>query len=727
MGKTTTHRILITSLYGGVSGGKLRYYYTKKDDKVLYCDALISAEASCKYVLANHRIDEIVTFGSKSTFDEGDGLKPLLLKDGSAFYASDIRNMSTYSLFRYRLAEYLDEIDIEEQDIRELLSEEEQEQMSKLIEEFFYKTDNSEKTQHFNRFFNHLMQDINLRDSFISNMEEKFPETKKDPKKYLKWIYRQLYNEMKSSYKLELLEENSEVMIRFIPVGEEENGVFIENFSKIMREIKDVDNSEIELYICIQSDDASDMFVLTNLINLVNAMPDAHIKVARVITTTRNPEEVVALVSDDTLKFSISDLVSGTRAFMQYGKTDMLLGFWQRMGVENDDVERLLYAMRNIDYGISLCDISDIERGITSLRNLFKEVRQIKSETFVDKYFDMIATGIKRDYGSLVESDDIIFIDLVKWAYRKGFWQQTLTLIESRAADAFVDNGFFYYSNSPEATEEAKKVFAQLYYDLKPYEKYKLEEISHYYIKYYNRGGVPHTNDQKSNQMAYANLRISELTTDDPRMIKAYSICPDKDALRDLLFAYYYIGDVRNATNHALEEFGGFSSVMHDSDVSERMNTIVQSIDYFIHCYDKVEELIKQKGNKPDVNKLELSDMIACSKKLKPHFNNHYNNGNYNGNNNRNNGNYNGNNNRNNGNYNGNNNNNYNRNNNYNNNNGGNNGGNGNYNRNGGNNGNNGGNGNYNNGNGGNNNFNRNDNNRNDNNRNDNNADSDKR
>ena len=472
-----THRVLITSLYGGVSGGKLRYYYSVKDDRASYCDALLSAEASCKYVLAHHIIDEIVTFGSKSTFDEGDGLKSLLLKEGSAFYASGVKDMSTYSLFRYRLAEYLDEVNIEEQDIRELLNDDEKAKVEAFVEKFFYSKENTEKTQRYSRFFDHVMQDVNLRDSFVNGLKEEIPEAKEDPDRFLTWTYQKLYNEMKSSAKLELLEANSNVKIRFIPVAkDDEEATFIENFTKIMNDIIAEGNDKIELYICVQSEDASDTYVLINLMNLIKAMPDADISVAKVITTTKNPEDAVATISDDTLKFGISDLVAGTRAFLQYGKTDMLLEFWHKSGLDNPEIERLLYAMRNIDYGISLCDISDIMRGIKSLRDLLKDVKEFKGNTFVERFFEMIAHGIKQDYGSLVANDDIVFIDLVKWAYRKGFWQQTLTLIESRAPEDIVDRGFYYYSDSPAASQEVVKIFGQIYYDLKPYEKYKLDD-----------------------------------------------------------------------------------------------------------------------------------------------------------------------------------------------------------------------------------------------------------
>ena len=250
-----TRRIILTSLYGGKSGGKLHYYFSKDEDKIAYCDALLSAEASCKYVLANHKIDEIVTFGSKSTYDHDDGLKSIPLKEGSSFYASDIRDMSTYSLFRYRLAEYLDEINIEEQDIRELLGEDEQKKVLAFLNDYFYSKENSNKTTRFNRFFDHLMQDVDLRENTISALKEAVPEVKEDPERFLVWMFQHLYNEMKDTAKMELLESNNEVNIRFIPLGDDSSeDSFIQNFTNVMTELLGEKDSKVEIFICIQSD-----------------------------------------------------------------------------------------------------------------------------------------------------------------------------------------------------------------------------------------------------------------------------------------------------------------------------------------------------------------------------------------------------------------------------------------------------------------------------------------
>ena len=92
MGKDS-YRLMITSLYEGDSRDSVEYYYAKEGEKNMYCDALLSAEASSKYILANYRIDEIVTLGSKTTFDPGDEIVQMVLREGSTFYSSDIKSI----------------------------------------------------------------------------------------------------------------------------------------------------------------------------------------------------------------------------------------------------------------------------------------------------------------------------------------------------------------------------------------------------------------------------------------------------------------------------------------------------------------------------------------------------------------------------------------------------------------------------------------------------------
>ena len=159
-------------------------------------------------------------------------------------------------------------------------------------------------------------------------------------------------------------------------------------------------------------------------------------------------------------------MLAGTTAFLNYGKAESIVRYWKQAAVDNPTIDRVVYAMRNIDTGISLCDINDIERGIRSLRALLSDRESIGGDTPIEQLFEILLECIHRDYGRLLETDEIEFIDLVRRAYRKEFWQQTLTLIESRAPRDFIEKGFYYYCDSEDRKEQVAKIFGGIYCNL---------------------------------------------------------------------------------------------------------------------------------------------------------------------------------------------------------------------------------------------------------------------
>jgi hypothetical protein len=369
-----------------------------------------------------------------------------------------------------------------------------------------------------------------------------------------------------------------------------------------------------ELTVCVHNDHASKVFDMLNAMNLSKILPSSRIRISRVVSEVQMNGLPVRVLRDQTEEYGISELLAATGAFLSYGKTDLLVQYWNNANLRNPKIERVLYAMRNIDSGISLCDIADLERGVRSLRDVIRNDLPISGDSIIERYFEIVVDSIRQDYGSLLEGDAVPFIDLVRWAYRKGFLQQTLTLIESRAPRDFVDKGIYFYADGERTRKHALEILGQIYYDLKPHEKYKLDDVSHYYVKYYSRRRAPRA-DGDAYQMGYAAVRIDELDTRDESLIRAQTVCPDRAALKDLLFAYYHLGDVRNQTNHATEEFSGFYTVMPESDPGERKKLITQAIDYFLHCYDTVCELIR--GKNAHVVKIETSELADYANTLR--------------------------------------------------------------------------------------------------------------
>ena len=587
------YSVLLTSLYTRGENDGVKYYFAKDGERFLYCDAMLSGEASSKYILSRYHIDEIITVGSKTTCDAGDEDRELVLREGKSFFTADVGTLSAYSLLRYRLALYLMELDIESHDILDTFPEEERKKLIRFIKSFFKKEVNRDGTKKFNRLFDALSQDAPLLGVFGSAFAEVFPEAAENPVRYLDWIRGYLFRELKDTLKLEALEGNIGAKIRFIPTRiTAEGSLPADNLLKIIDTVRHGGKEDVDLYIGLHGDDVTDTFVLMNILDMVRGMPDMRVNVRAIVTTGITPDAFVNEISDDTKRFAITELLAGTRAFLDYGKVDRIQRYWSEQRTPDPYIESVMNAMRHIDAGISLCDIGDIEKGIKRLKELFAEEAAVPpSETpYYRKLFSLLTEGIKQDYGALLDGDRISFIELVKWAYRKKFYQQTLTIVESRAPQDFVSKGIFYYASTENEREEAVEHFGKAYAAFRPFERYRMRDMSHYFVKSYRRDKMPRFGSGKSRQKGYADFRVSLIDTDDPEYLPAKTAVDDTEALRELLFAYYYLGDVRNVTNHAAagESDDDMRLIVEEADMSFRMNLITQSVEYFIRCYDRV-------------------------------------------------------------------------------------------------------------------------------------------
>ena len=183
----------------------------------------------------------------------------------------------------------------------------------------------------------------------------------------------------------------------------------------------------------------------------------------------------------------------------------------------------------------------------------------------------------------------------MKWAYRHQFYQQTLTLIESRAPEALVNSGIFYYCNDENQADSITRQFASRRMDLKPYEYYKMDYIDHYFIKTCDRAAVKGSRGGDT-QRAYAALRMQSVENADSSLVKGFTACDSKETLQNILYAYYHIGDVRNKINHAEASAMKEQRLMvSESDESSAMVWMKESIDFFIDSYEKAMKEVQNK------------------------------------------------------------------------------------------------------------------------------------
>ena len=589
--------ILLTSLSAAENDLPLRYYSLQKEFGFDYCAAFLDAEAGIKAVLARHHIDEVIIIGGTGSLDEKDGQDSVSIRQGSSLYLEDRTSFSTYRLLRYRIAQFADELDRDRKREEELLPGEVREKLARFLQEYPEKCDGLENRK-FNRLFDTLAKSGRRYEDCFDALREAFPELADYQGLCTRWVKNYLYTEMKPTSKMEFLPVNEETRIRLIPADSiDEGGEWVDLMMNMGKSIVE-GREDINLYVCLNSDDAADTFVVVNMLDILVSMPTSGVRLKRIYTLRNLQRRMTGMIRDDTQAFGITELFHAIRAFLRYGKADMIAKIWEKSGEQNESIAGMVYAMRDVDVGLSMCNMPEVESGILRLRNLFRDEKFWRESGYYGMLFSVIAESIREDYGALLEGNgNIPFIELVKWAYRHQFYQQTLTLIESRAPESLVKSGVFYYCKDTKRKQQVTDLFAEQRLELRPNELYKMDQIDHYFVKTYNRSGTRGMGSRDDDpQRLYAALRTQSVGSTNSSQITGFTACDSKETLQNVLFAYYHIGYVRNKISHAdTEAFADTRLVVSDSDESAALIWMKDAIDYFIDSYEKAMEEVRDK------------------------------------------------------------------------------------------------------------------------------------
>ena len=594
-----TRNILLTSLDVLDSDRPLRYYSAQNEFGNRYCEAMQGMEASSKYILSRFPIDEILVLGEDESSVSADDTKLVRMRDAGALYAEDPKTLPAFSLYRYRIAQYIDEINQEQQAYDALFPEEERTKLIDFINRFQEQHSESEPKR-LNRFFDELARNQQLYEQLSDALYAVLPESHKDSRHAMKWVKNYLYTQMKLSSKLEILPVNENVCVRYVPTGLlEKREYWYDDVLEIDREVMNGDG-EINLYVSLGNDAAVDSHLILNVLDIMVSTPGSNIHLRKIFRITEPSGSLTGMIEDNTAVSRSTELVAAAHAFLNYSKTDMLVEFWENSGERNERISRLIYAARHVDVGISMCNIMEVQEGIRLLRGLLSDERSWMEDGKYGLLFGVIAGCIQADYGPLLENDgDISFIELIKWAYRHQLYQQVLTLIESHAPTNLVDAGIFYYCDDEANVNDVINVLARQRMELKPYEYYKIDEsIEHYFVKNYDRGSCrPGRGENRS--LAYAILQVQSLENQDPAKITGHTACSNMETVQNVLYAYYHLGEVRNKISHA--DFSAMAEqrlIVSESDVSYAMVVMTETIEYFIMSYEKALEEAQGKNAK---------------------------------------------------------------------------------------------------------------------------------
>ena len=126
--------------------------------------------------------------------------------------------------------------------------------------------------------------------------------------------------------------------------------------------------------------------------------------------------------------YGVDEFVSGITEFRNYCRVDSLMRFYN--GIENKKTRALLGDLKKISFGIQMVEMDSFEKGLQGLRRFKKtdlEGKDIKSR-YLARFFDEIKAG----FPFLSKEGPDYYLDMMEWCLENGYYQQLLTLIESK-------------------------------------------------------------------------------------------------------------------------------------------------------------------------------------------------------------------------------------------------------------------------------------------------------
>lgn len=587
-----TKKVLVCGIRDFEDRQNSKYYLCRDDGRLRFCDGIVSGEGEAKTILASVDIDEIIAIGTGNqclTDKSGEQLynlpKRMQLNQGIDLYVSDTDGFSDFDFFRYRLSQFVEGVNIDTADFIDLVEEDRQTQIIAALHSIFG-------------------EDLSLAlttFTCVEGIQDKvlnLTETLTDDES--QWMKRYLFSKLDRQHRLTAKSNNSGIPISFVPITDSRNQKVLNRFSNLISELLEDNDSPTELYVDLHGFSLEDSFVCMNALFAISSDPKSMIQVKHVTDVTSILSGYLQEISLASNRYRVQKLLAGIRVFLQHGKTDILREYWAELkqrnpGLKNEYLDQLLLSMSYVDAGISLCSVVELERGICGIRKLLNRPdAQAQVEDEGESLLLALKECILRDYGPLVQGDGepLDSFELVKWAYGKQFYQQVITIIESRIPSDLVRRGIFY----PAATEADKLAYIKAmnfhYWDALAKDRYIFKDLNHYFVKVYGRFAVNYKSRNVSQNEQYTKLRVEQVFGDPTvkNMLPAHSLIQDRDLLEELLAAYYNLSTVRNTINHAQVDQDNRNDII--TTESQVWADVGRMIGAFIDCYQRALDAV---------------------------------------------------------------------------------------------------------------------------------------
>lgn len=211
----------------------------------------------------------------------------------------------------------------------------------------------------------------------------------------------------------------------------------------------------------------------------VSLLKSEDIDVKDAFAVEKGKESEPSRIISETENMKIYDFVSGVNEFFSCGRADTLMKYKENLehtheakkessskNIFTKEENQLITAISDVATGIQWCSIPAFDQGIKDLQKIFPEISESTAKNTstensapknIDKgsYLDIYRTNIQKDYSTLLKKNHTV-LDEIEWCINKGFYQQALTLIESKISGLLVYDLKLFTFTRPQGIKQEK-------------------------------------------------------------------------------------------------------------------------------------------------------------------------------------------------------------------------------------------------------------------------------
>lgn len=224
-----------------------------------------------------------------------------------------------------------------------------------------------------------------------------------------------------------------EEKVEIVDLNEEEFTPAIFNAVEIIRSLyaEKKPEDELKLWIDTQGGFRNITLVRNAIISLLKS---DNIEPSGIYSVKFSRGEPLQKIINETETYKIFQFVSGINEFSRYGRAEQLEDYYNSISLS--DKPEVIGKMKEITEAIQMCNMIEFEEHLKELRSLVENRIDVSEKSLLNIFWKQI----ENDYGQLLK-ESCTGLDIVEWFYKKKFYQQAITYIESKLPREWVERG----------------------------------------------------------------------------------------------------------------------------------------------------------------------------------------------------------------------------------------------------------------------------------------------